>query len=47
MSPIIIWPPGICDGYPGCFWSYDPYGECFSIGGYYCGDGYPGIYCCF
>jgi len=46
-GPIIIWPPDVCDGYPGCFWSEDPYGTCFSYGGFYCGDAYPGIYCCF
>ena len=45
-GPIIIWPPDVCDGYPGCFWS-DPYGTCFSYGGFYCRDAYPGIYCCF
>jgi len=46
-GPIIIWPADVCDGYPGCFWSEDPYGTCFSYGGFYCRDAYPGIYCCF
>jgi hypothetical protein len=46
-GPIIIWPPDVCNDFPGCYWSYDPYDTCYALGGYVCGEaGGGGVWCC-
>jgi len=46
-DPIIVWPPGTCDGFPGCFEGY--FGEtCEAVfcGFYTCNAWGGGVPCC-
>ena len=46
-GPVIIWPPGVCDGFPGCYAGY--FGETCedAFWGYWtCANWSAGVACC-
>lgn len=47
-GPIILWPPGVCDGFPGCFVGEYVGQTCEDVffGFYTCNAFSAGVVCC-